>query len=127
MTVSKSTAGGFGLTATVNSVVGVAGLPALTGTIAFHDTTGNGTLSGDPVVGSQTSGVSLADGGAGVPLAIDPTVIAEADLNGDGYPDLVVGNFNSGGVLLDVLLGKRDGSFAPASSLPTCCKKPASY
>jgi hypothetical protein len=118
MTVNKTTAGAFGLTATVNSVVSVSGLPALTGTIAFHDTTGSGTLLGDPVVGSQTSGVSFADG-AGMPLTIDPTVIAEADLNGDGYPDLVVGNFNSGGVLLDVLLGKGDGSFAAASSLPT--------
>lgn len=118
MTVNKTTAGAFGLTATVNSVVGVAGLPALTGTIAFQDTTGSGTLLGDPVVGSQTSGVSFADG-TSAPLTIDPTVIAEADLNGDGYPDLVVGNFNSGGVLLDVLLGKGDGSFAAASSLPT--------
>jgi hypothetical protein len=66
--------------------------------------------------------VSLADGGAGVPLAIDPTVIAEADLNGDGYPYLVVGNFNSGGVLLDVLLGKRDGPLPPPRAFPRAVK-----
>ena len=46
-----------------------------------------------------------------------PTVIAAADLNGDGKLDLVVANSNSNNV--SVLIGKGDGTFLLAVSYPT--------
>jgi hypothetical protein len=92
MTVSKSGADAFGLTATVNSVVRFPGLPAITGTVSFRDTTG--PILGSRAVAAQTSGVSFTDG-PGAPLTVGSTVIAQADLNGDGLADLVVGNFNN--------------------------------
>ena len=43
-----------------------------------------------------------------------PNSVAVADFNGDGIPDLAVGNFNDGTV--SVLLGKGDGTFQTAQS-----------
>lgn len=41
----------------------------------------------------------------------DSAAIAVADLNGDGYLDLVIGNEGSPGSLMSVLLGNGDGTF----------------
>jgi Big-like domain-containing protein/VCBS repeat protein len=40
-------------------------------------------------------------------------VIATADLNGDGYPDVVVGNCCDGSIGITVFLSQPDGSLAP--------------
>ena len=49
-----------------------------------------------------------------IPAGTDPTGLTVADVNGDGVPDLVVGNA-AGDVL--VLIGGKDGTFqAPVSA-----------
>jgi hypothetical protein len=42
-----------------------------------------------------------------------------ADLNGDGFPDLVVANAGFGANNLSVMLGNGDGTFQPAVNYPT--------
>ncbi len=52
---------------------------------------------------------------AGSPFAApNPVSVAVADVNGDGRPDIVTGNFNT----VTVLLGQVGGGFAPAASSP---------
>jgi hypothetical protein len=48
---------------------------------------------------------------------IGPTSVAVADLNADGKPDLVVGNYNDGTV--DVRLGDGDGTFQQRQTFAT--------
>ena len=64
---------------------------------------GNGTFT-------AASGSPLASGGTG------PDALAVADVNNDGRPDLVSGNFTSNNV--SVLLGNGNGTFTPASGSP---------
>lgn len=110
--------GNYTLSARVSGVVTRPGLAAPTGTVSFLDTTTGSAVLGTSPVGSATSGLTML-GGSNAPLTISPSVITAADFNGDGLSDLVVGNYNSSGVLLDVLLGSGDGNFTPVSSLPT--------
>lgn len=58
--------------------------------------------------------------GAAYPAGNGPLAIASGDFNGDGKPDLVVGNTSSSGV--SVYLGNGTGGFAPAAtvSVPDC-------
>jgi hypothetical protein len=42
-----------------------------------------------------------------------PQSLAVADLNGDGFPDLVVGHFDTFTNFVSVLLNKGDGTFQP--------------
>jgi hypothetical protein len=82
--------------------------------------TGNMTVAvrlgrGDGTFGSLQS---FGTGGAG---SVTPTPVAVADVNGDGKPDLLVGNFCNqvngncvGDGSVGVLLGKGDGTFATA-------------
>ena len=76
-------------------------------------------LARNTLAGSEGLSVLLGNGdgffqsqrmGAGV----QPVAIAEADLNGDGLPDLITASTNSNAVL--VQLGNGDGSVQAAQS-----------
>lgn len=108
-------AGQYAMMATVEGIVNRPGLATPTGSVSFLNTTAANVVLGTSAVGPASSGVNLINID-NPPLAIAPTVIATADFNGDGFPDLVLGNYNSGTVLLDVLLGNGDGSFSPVAT-----------
>ena len=92
--------------------------------VVAADLTGNGLT--DLVVvddGYYSNGdvvVLLNDGSGGFAAPVtyaagtNPDSVAVADVNGDGIPDLVVGDENSGGV--EVLLGDGQGGFAAATN-----------
>src|SRR5262245_14090696 len=47
-----------------------------------------------------------------------PTIVAVADMNGDGRPDLVVGHYNSPGAV-SIMLGAPGGGYAPTHDFAT--------
>lgn len=76
------------------------------------------TFVSDQLNGSVTSNYIDTSNGSQTASAAQ---IATADLNGDGYPDLVVANADyasTTGNTMAVLLGKSDGTFADAVYLP---------
>src|SRR5579862_956695 len=67
------------------------------------------TLLGVPAL-AQTYMFNRADYATGQ----GPETVAVGDFNGDGRMDIVTGNTNSSSDTVSVLLGKADGTFAPA-------------
>jgi len=63
-----------------------------------------------PLVSAQTYTFNRSDYATGQ----GPETLAVGDFNGDGKMDVVVGNTNSQSNTVSVLLGKADGTFAPA-------------
>src|ERR1700733_9213224 len=61
-----------------------------------------------PLVFAQTFMFNRADFATGT----GPSVLAVGDFNGDGHMDVVTGNDDTANTV-SVLLGKRDGTFAP--------------
>jgi hypothetical protein len=83
-----------------------------TGTISFEDTSNSNAVLGTAALGTSTAGFTLAQtAGSPVTVGKEPYGMATGDLNGDGFVDLVVQNYNAGTV--SVLLGKGDGTFQP--------------
>ena len=91
--------------------------------IAVGDLDLNNTL--DLVVGVQ-AGVSILRGnGSGgftaeAPLTAgsDPQAVAISDVDGDGIPDIVVGNGGGNGNGVSIRYGRAGGTYDPAVSLP---------
>jgi VCBS repeat protein len=117
LAVTGDAAGQYVMTATVEGIVKRPGLAASTGSVSFLNTTGAGAVFGTSVVGMASIGVNLINSG-NLPLAIASNLIATADFNGDGFPDLMVAEnyYDSGSALLNVLLENADGSFTPVTT-----------
>ncbi len=92
--------------------------------------TNAGTAIGEPFPGvaDHTVGVFMGKGDGSFQAEVDyptgdgPIGVQAADLNGDGKPDLVVGNGGPNGKLgatVSVLLNKGDGSFTPHKTYAT--------
>ncbi len=75
------------------------------------------------LVSVQALGQSFAPAVAYGPGGNGPNAVAVGDVNGDGFPDLVVANWctdvNCTGSSVAVLLGTGDGTFQPASAYPS--------
>jgi hypothetical protein len=110
-------AGQYAMTATVEGIVNRPGIAATSGSVSFLNTTAANAVLGTAAVGPASIGVNLINGGS-QPLAIGSNLIATADFNGDGFPDLVVAEnyYDSGKALLNVLLENVDGSFTPVTT-----------
>ncbi len=116
LTVSGN-AGQYSMTATVQGIVNRPGLAALAGSVSFLDTTTGNAVLGTSTVGPASSGVNLINS-KNLPLPTASSLIATADFNGDGFPDLAtVGNYyDSGNAHLYVLLENADESFTTVTT-----------
>ena len=97
----------------------------LDGDGALDLVTANYKMDGDPAVEQVTLLFGNGDGTFQPAVRLDagraPCCVAAGDLNGDGYPDLVVGNgvysLNYWGSTLSFLFGNGDGTFQALTSL----------
>jgi hypothetical protein len=111
-TIAQSgSAGSYTLTATVT---GTGGLEYPTGTVSFLDTSSGNAVLGTAALETGTAGISFLNS-SNTATAIYPQSVAVGDFNGDGIPDLAVGNLQGEGVT--ILLGNGDGTFTAAASL----------
>jgi sugar lactone lactonase YvrE len=110
--------GNYSLTATVAGLDNTPDFAAPTGTVSFLDTSYGNTVLGTAALGSATAGLSFLNV-SNPPTVSEPNVVATADFNGDGIPDLAVSNSNSGQTSLTILLGNGDGTFTATATSPT--------
>ncbi len=100
----------------VATVIGSGAAIAPTGIVSFNDFTYAGkTLAAAPL-GAGTASVDWVSTGSAT--GWKPSSIAVADINGDGIPDLVVGNVNDSACSVTILLGNGDGTFTRAPNPP---------
>lgn len=111
---ASGNAGNYSLTAAVTGYINAQALQAPPGSVSFVDTTNNLSL-GTATLGTGTQALGFLNSSSPATV-MEPNVVATADFNGDGIPDLAVSNSNSGQVLLTILLGNGDGTFTAAAS-----------
>ena len=85
------------------------------GSIKFSDTSNSNLLLGTQTFTAPASSVSLLDGAQSVTVGNQPDAISYADVNGDGYPDLIVANANDATV--SILLNDGTGKFSLTSTV----------
>ena len=109
-------ASSYTLTATVAGLVDVPGLPSPAGTVSFLDSTAGNQTIATAELGNGVQGLSFL--ASQTPSAGSfPYAIVSGDFNGDGIPDLAVGNDNFPEAI-SILLGNDDGTFRQARGSP---------
>lgn len=106
---STGSAGNYTLTGTVTGIGSLTLAP--TGTVSFADTSNTNFSLGSATLGAATLVQGFTANGSLVTGAL-PVSVAAADLDGDGFADLVVANQSDKNV--SVLLGNGDGTFKTA-------------
>jgi len=109
---ASGTQGNYTLTATVLA----AGGQAPTSQVDFADVTNSGPIGLAPLVPGTTS-TAFVPVVTSSSVGNEPIALGVGDFNGDGKPDVAVGNVNANTVT--ILLGHGDGTFAFASESPT--------
>ena len=112
---SSGSPGNYSLTATVTGIVNSLSVAPQAGPVSFLDTTNSNYSLSTASLGGATAGLSFTNSSSPQTVT-EPNVVAAADFNGDGIPDLAVSNSNSGETALTILLGKGDGTFSSAAS-----------
>jgi Bacterial Ig-like domain (group 3)/FG-GAP-like repeat len=115
----SGSAGNLTLTATVAGSVTNSASPAPTGSVSFIDTTQGNSVLGTGTLGSGTFGENWTVSQT-PQVGANPKTVLVADLNGDGIPDVVVGNNTN----VSVLTGKGDGTFNAANDITALANNP---
>jgi uncharacterized membrane protein len=103
--------GNYTLTATVTAQ----GLLSPTGNVSFQDTSKTNSVIGTGTLGPGVTAMTWVNSQSPT-TGNSPYPVATGDFNGDGIPDLAIGNTSSNSVT--ILLGKGDGTFAASAVSP---------
>jgi dienelactone hydrolase len=90
---------------------------AATAAIAVRSPSPGGGTSNTVFLEATVQGATVAFASSDTPAGNGPSAVAVGDFNGDGKLDLAV--TNNGDNTVSVLLGKGDGTFAPAANYAT--------
>jgi hypothetical protein len=111
--------GNLTLTATVAGSATSSASPAPTGTVSFIDTTQGNSVLGTGTLGAGTFGENWTISQT-PQVGANPKTVLVSDLNGDGIPDVVVGNNTN----VSILTGKGDGTFNAANNITALASNP---
>jgi hypothetical protein len=100
----------------LGGLLSAASLQTPTGTLHFVDTTNSNFGLGNATLGTYTNSFLVADAVHTIGAGNSPSAIQVADVNADGYPDLIV--TNAADSTVSILLNNGSGSFTVGSTVP---------